>query len=585
MLESAPTSANGGKSSSVSTSTIPSIAIPSIAIPSIAVSTSTFSDKKGMSATTSTPTASEIDSALLAAMRDDRERVALWRLESTLCEFLATNNTAAWLEVSGPWNSVVLTDPSAPERLTPKQQAPHAQHAGRQTSFQRCLVHRLADRFGIVRETGQVLEGSIRLIKLADSKIPVPLLQDLDASAFSSSNTTGAGATGSSGVDSLSRQMANQTLQPNDNTTNSKTTITSTDPTTTTKKSKSSKPKKMKIMKRSDKSPGSSSGNDLLSSQTSSTSNSSKQRSEKEKAYAEARARIFNDEASSNNTTPAASTNGSGAGMAPGIVSPDNFNKNNNMTMMNNNNNNNNPVVYRTESNLSSSAVPSRSTSTDSNSGSNHGSYYNNNYNNSNSSPAAAAASIPSATDNRKAVYRNYAEEATDPDFQRGAAAVVFQPAYYDYTGSGAAPGPAASPSSASAVHAHQPIHQHHQQQQHPQQHQQLHYYGMPSNGPTATASAPYTAADHYQQHPQQHAVIAPTISAPPASRSAQQPVSYYNAAAATSAAAPAPNAYYHNPYSAYANNANQHAWQNTHTNSNKTAADSALPNQYQSGR
>jgi hypothetical protein len=177
------------------------------------MSTSTFPDKKGMSTTTTTPTASEIDSALLAAVRDDRERVALWRLESTLCEFLATNNTAAWLEVSGPWNSVVLTDPSAPERLTPKQQAPHAQHAGR----------RLADRFGIVRETGQVLEGSIRLIKLTDSKIPVPLLQDLDASAFSSSNTTGAGATGSSGVDSLSRQMANQTLQPNSRTYTSRT--------------------------------------------------------------------------------------------------------------------------------------------------------------------------------------------------------------------------------------------------------------------------------------------------------------------------------------------------------------------------
>jgi hypothetical protein len=178
-----------------------------------------------MSTTTTTPTASEIDSALLAAMRDDRERVALWRLESILCEFLATNNTAAWLEVSGPWNSVVLTDPSAPERLTPKQQAPHAQHAGRQTSFQRCcLVHRLADRFGIVRETGQVLEGSIRLIKLTDSKIPVPLMQDLDASAFlSSSTSTGAGATGSSGVDSLSRQMANQTLQPNSRTYTSRT--------------------------------------------------------------------------------------------------------------------------------------------------------------------------------------------------------------------------------------------------------------------------------------------------------------------------------------------------------------------------
>jgi transcription initiation factor TFIID subunit TAF12 len=135
----------------------------------------------------------------------------------------------------------------------------------------------------------------------------------------------------------------------------------------------------------------------------------------------------------------------------------------------------------------------------------------------------------------------------------------------------------------------HQPQHQQHQQhqqqqQQQQQQHQQHYYnYGMAANSPT---TATYTAADHYQQ--QQHAVIAPTIT-PPTSRST--PLSYYNAAATPTAAAYAPaspssssvpTAFYHNPYSAYAAN---HAWENSHTNTNKTVADAAMPNQYQSGR
>ena len=46
------------------------------------------------------------------------------------------------------------------------------------TTFQRCILHRLADRFGIVRQPGSLLPGAIRLIKLPQSQVPTLLLQD-----------------------------------------------------------------------------------------------------------------------------------------------------------------------------------------------------------------------------------------------------------------------------------------------------------------------------------------------------------------------------------------------------------------------
>merc|ERR1712154_401763 len=46
------------------------------------------------------------------------------------------------------------------------------------TSFQRCLLHRLADRFGILREAGSLMDGSIRLVKQKESQIPKKLLLD-----------------------------------------------------------------------------------------------------------------------------------------------------------------------------------------------------------------------------------------------------------------------------------------------------------------------------------------------------------------------------------------------------------------------
>lgn len=364
----------------------------------------------------------DIDSALQAALKDDRERVALLRLETTMVDFLAS--PAAWMEVGGPWNSVTLQDPSVSQ--SHRQAAPNAQHAGRQTSFQRCLVHRLADRFGIVRETGQLLEASIRIIKTAGSKIPSPLLQDMDVSVTA--------------LDQLSRRLAHQTLQPNGGN-NTTTTTTVSNPATTmlpAVAAPSPKPRKMKIMKRSSKSSGS-----LASPRTSSSTSNGHRRpfSDKEKAYAEARARIFSDETAQTTMTATALSNGG---------NPVSHN-----------------VPYQRADSLSSAsaaaATPSRSASLDSTTG---GSSSISLYHRGSGAPIAAAAM---ATD-RKAVYRNYAEEAADPDFQRGAAAVVFQQSYYPATGA-----------------------QHQQQQQH------QHYSGH-IGYPPYTATAPAYAGDPYFQ-------------------------------------------------------------------------------------
>lgn len=106
-----------------------------------------------------------IDSALIAALRDSKERDALLRLEAALCEFMRSDS--GWVEVSGPYNSYFWTGGSIPP-IVQKE---------RHSSFQRCVLHRLADRFWIVREPGQ-LPGALRLIKVVQSDIPKVLLND-----------------------------------------------------------------------------------------------------------------------------------------------------------------------------------------------------------------------------------------------------------------------------------------------------------------------------------------------------------------------------------------------------------------------
>jgi len=222
---------------------------------------------------TAANTESGIDSALQAALREPRERVALLRLEAAVVDFCKRPNDA-WMEVGGPFNSV-LAGPG-PNAL----RSTAAQQEGRQTSFQRCIVHRLADRFGIVRETGSLLEGSIRLIKRADTKIPARLLQDLEPHEYGETITAAA----ATGMGPSQRSLSQTSLN------NSATGGTG---------SAKQPPRKMKIMKRS------SNPTNNTRSQTGSGSDKQKRTlrqsssssfSEKERAYAEARARIFNDE-------------------------------------------------------------------------------------------------------------------------------------------------------------------------------------------------------------------------------------------------------------------------------------------------
>lgn len=175
-------------------------------------------------------------------MREPRERVALLRLETALVEFMQSDS--GWLEVGGAYHSIVI----GPSRSTT------AAGSGRPTSFQRCVVHRLADRFGIVREAGSLVENSIRLIKLPTSTIPTKLLQDLESTDYALPSQA-----------SLANSLAQTSLG---------------DPK-----------RKMKIMKRDgSKTPSKKKENKKVLLQKSSSV------SDKEKAYAEARARIFADE-------------------------------------------------------------------------------------------------------------------------------------------------------------------------------------------------------------------------------------------------------------------------------------------------
>ena len=122
-----------------------------------------------------------IDSALLSALNDPKERMGLLRLEKVLIDFM-NDRSVMYMDVGGPNNSIVLKEGSNVLET----------NRGRQTSFQRLCLHRLADRFNIVREalpspiddyyTSVTTPSLIRLVKMNDSKIPERLLIDVDLS-------------------------------------------------------------------------------------------------------------------------------------------------------------------------------------------------------------------------------------------------------------------------------------------------------------------------------------------------------------------------------------------------------------------
>mmetsp|Transcript_14542 Transcript_14542/g.20547 ORF Transcript_14542/g.20547 Transcript_14542/m.20547 type:complete len:360 (+) Transcript_14542:161-1240(+) len=313
-----------------------------------------------------------IDSALQSALRDSRERVALLKLEKTLIDFI--NSDTKWIEVGGPFNSVIHV-PShtgayggeSSTRLS-RRSATAVVSAGtmrQQSSFHKVLVHRLADRFRIIRENGIVLEHSIRLRKLPTSVIPAVLLQHAVSSI----------------VPKPSKQE--KSSSPSSSSTP---TLVSSSGTTTKTKSKSSA--KMKIMiKRSSSSSltnqgadnnNSSKGKSKGNNNTRSNRRTAGNVSDREKAYAEARARILGkteeDEDAANDTTK------------------------------------NNESVKKSQTPIADvdAVFPARRPEDTTNSSNDGGANGGKNSNGGSSSNLAA-----------KAVLRNYEEEAKDPDFQR----------------------------------------------------------------------------------------------------------------------------------------------------------------------
>jgi len=180
-----------------------------------------------------------VDSALISAMRDPRERVAVLKLEQSMLEFMR-NTELQTINVGGSYNSVVVG-------LRPSQSIPEYTTIGRATSFQRCCLHRLCDRFKISRESIDM--DWISLIKTEQSSVPQGLLIDLVPSQYT-----------------LDEQMSTLAV---------------------------TKPGKMKIIKRSPSDSFGSSGSLMEKSER--KKSNKKNLTEKEKAYAEARARIFND--------------------------------------------------------------------------------------------------------------------------------------------------------------------------------------------------------------------------------------------------------------------------------------------------
>ncbi|KAL7548419.1 hypothetical protein ACHAWF_011708 [Thalassiosira exigua] len=168
-----------------------------------------------------------VDSALLSALCDPRERKALFRLEQVLLDFMRDEGRRT-VEVGGAYNSIVLHpnggaggnaagaggsgggsdgggDAEPPQQQQGLQDLLYQQQRGlRQTSFQRLILHRLADRFDIVREQiGNVAAisktgaeagtngqqpgfspGLLRLVKTDASRAPDRLLIDIDLSVL-----------------------------------------------------------------------------------------------------------------------------------------------------------------------------------------------------------------------------------------------------------------------------------------------------------------------------------------------------------------------------------------------------------------
>ena len=302
-----------------------------------------------------------IDSALTSALRDPRERLGLLKLEQAMIDFLKSSD--GYIEVGGPYNSFVVSPTSG---IVSGQSTAFDRP---QTTFQRCILHRLADRFCIARETGSIFEGYIRLVKLKDSKIPKRLLVDLDPSEYGTP------------LAETSKSLESVTIVGSSNSSNQSVFFVGS----------KSRNRKMKIMKRD------SSGDSFKSSSNGSDSRSTPRKgrnfSDKEKAYAEARARIFSDQQAESGPSLAAFTSTSRAPL-PATTPPASMSQ---------------PLQH---GNRSFASIDDGTTSE-----------------NEERSRAPSANSTVS-----KATWRNRRKEENDPDFQRGGPMCV-QPQSYTADG------------------------------------------------------------------------------------------------------------------------------------------------------
>jgi len=265
-----------------------------------------------------------VDAALLSALRDPRERVALLRLEQKLVEF-ANDPTLTQVEV-GPGNGdsgVNIPASTGPATATISEVEIDSailainrelQNMNLRTSFHRKCLHKLADRFKISRETTE--NNAIRLMKGIDSRVPNILLIDLPIGIGCTSTgrnnhtnhtneptgtlngTVADGPVSPNGIPSSAHAPQDRTGDTNSYiipTAAGLSCIQMSSQLGGVKKSK--KKEKIKIFKRS---VAQKEGSGKLSTKdggdlTGSNSNRRKKNfGDKEKAYAEARARIFN---------------------------------------------------------------------------------------------------------------------------------------------------------------------------------------------------------------------------------------------------------------------------------------------------
>lgn len=243
-------------------------------------------------------TSHSVDSALVSGLKDSRERLGLLKLEQVFIDFCNDPELNS-MDIGGPMNSVVRKHPQQQQQL----QQPYTSEQlplRPSTTFQRCLLHRLADRFGISRKG--LADGYIRIQKTAQTHIPHMLLlnvKPLDLVQFSTEPNVN---NNSSNNVVAARDVWNRSA--NGASTNGMCLSTDTSntshnihkSTTSNTASTTPKPPKMKIMKRQQ---GNLAGgaNSSKSKQGNDSNNKSRKsctgQNEKEKQYAQARARIF----------------------------------------------------------------------------------------------------------------------------------------------------------------------------------------------------------------------------------------------------------------------------------------------------